>query len=85
MVSLFATMARQLAKFNDAFRDQLILVLSESPNAARQGIQPQLKKLFVEPLGRVTTPHAVVAVVEALDECANGRAPEITQILASVI
>jgi hypothetical protein len=36
---LFATIARQLAKFSSAFKDQLILILSENPDTGHQGIQ----------------------------------------------
>jgi hypothetical protein len=80
---LFATVAYQLAKFSEAFKDELLLVLSKNPDAGRQGIQPQLRKLIVGPLGGVMPILSVV--VDALDECTDGRAQEIIRILASMI
>jgi hypothetical protein len=78
------TIAFQLAKFDQAFKDQIVAALDNDLDAGHLSLLDQLKKLIITPLASpfvgVDRP-VVLIVVDALDECERSGAEKLLQFL----
>ena len=64
---IFPTLAFQLAHRYPCFREELLPVLTASPDVGRESLCSQMEKLILGPLK--TTQIATLIVIDALDEC----------------
>jgi hypothetical protein len=81
---IFPTIASLLSQHSPEFCAQLIAAVKEYPDIGHALPDEQLKRLIVEPLGRITLfDHPVVIVVDALDEGKDEKAPEIILLALS--
>jgi len=64
---IFPTLAFQLAHRYPRFREELIPVLTASPDVGRESLCSQMEKLIVGPLK--TTHDPTLIIIDALDEC----------------
>jgi len=64
---IFPTLAFQLAHRYPPFREELIPVLTASPDVRRESLCSQMEKLIVCPLKTTHTPTLII--IDALDEC----------------
>jgi len=65
--TIFPTLARQLAYWHSAFRQELLQVLRHNPKAAEEGLDLQMKELIVHPLKAANIQTLII--IDALDEC----------------
>ena len=65
--TIFPTLAFQLAHRYPHFRDELLPVLTASPDVGRESLCSQIEKLIVGPLQ--TTKIPTLIIIDALDEC----------------
>ena len=64
---IFPTLAFQLAHRYPRFREELLPVLTASPDVGRESLCSQMEKLIVGPLK--TTHDPILIIIDALDEC----------------
>ena len=64
---VFPTLAFQLAHRYPPFREELLPVLTASPDVGRETLCSQMEKLIVGPLKTTQTPTLII--IDALDEC----------------
>ena len=64
---IFPTLAFQLAHRYPRFREELLPVLTASPDVGRESLCSQIEKLIVGPLK--TTHISTLIIIDALDEC----------------
>ena len=64
---IFPTLAFQLAHRYPSFREELLPVLTASPDVGRESLCSQMEKLIVGPLK--TTQTLTLIIIDALDEC----------------
>ena len=64
---IFPTLAFQLAHRYPHFREELLPVLTASPDVGRESLCSQMEKLIVGPLK--TTRDSTLIIIDALDEC----------------
>ena len=64
---IFPTLAFQLARRYSRFREELLPVLTASPNLRRESLYSQMEKLIVGPLKTIHDPTLII--IDALDEC----------------
>ncbi|CAE6509641.1 unnamed protein product [Rhizoctonia solani] len=82
---VFPTIAYQLARFSSPFRYALSQVLGREPDAHTKVIQVQFERMILEPWQSANSslPTNIVVVIDALDECEDGRGVE--QILDALL
>ncbi|KAG6829936.1 hypothetical protein H0H87_009696 [Tephrocybe sp. NHM501043] len=75
---IFPTFAYLFVRCDVQLRNRIVRVIRESPDIGHALPKEQLTKLLVKPLRRVytSTQRPIVLVLDALDECTGGRAPE---------
>ncbi|KAF5376955.1 hypothetical protein D9615_007256 [Tricholomella constricta] len=75
---IFPTFAYHFARCDVELRNRIVHVLIDLPDIGHALPRDQLPKLLVEPLRSVYTgtQRPIVLILDALDECAGGRAPE---------
>ncbi|EMD37025.1 hypothetical protein CERSUDRAFT_124016 [Gelatoporia subvermispora B] len=80
------TLAVSLARRSPAYRSALVSVLKDHPDAGHDDLDLQVERLIEQPLLKAF-PHnrdpTMVLVVDALDECSDGKATE--RVLAKLI
>ena len=69
---IFPTLAFQLAHQYPHFRQKLLDILKERPDAGHESLRSQMEKLLVGPLKATQT--ATLIIIDALDEC-NDKEP----------
>jgi hypothetical protein len=65
--TIFPTLAFQLAHRYPRFREELLPVLTASPDVGRESLCSQMEKLIVGPLKTTNIPTLII--IDALDEC----------------
>jgi len=78
--TIFPTLAFQLAHRHPRFRDELLPVLTASPDVGRESLCSQMEKLIVGPFHATQT--STLIIIDALDEC---RDEEPASALLSVL
>ncbi|KAF8060790.1 hypothetical protein FPV67DRAFT_307115 [Lyophyllum atratum] len=75
---IFPTFAYLFARCDVQLRNRIVRVIKDSPDIGHALPKEQLTKLLIEPLRKVYTgsQRPIVLVLDALDECTGGRAPE---------
>ncbi|KAF8749388.1 WD40 repeat-like protein [Rhizoctonia solani] len=71
--NIIPSIAYQLARFSLPFRNVLVEILGQKPDAHTQGLAEQYEQLIIEPLKKVkdSLPDDFIVVIDALDECDN--------------
>lgn len=83
---IFPTLAYLTACCDVRLRNKIVQVINMTPDIGHALPKEQLTKLLIEPLCKVGSKRPILFVLDALDECTGGRAPEtILTALASVI
>jgi hypothetical protein len=88
---IFPSLAYSFARRDVRLRNRIVQVINDSPDIGHALAKEQLSRLLIEPLLREGlreegSRRSILLVLDALDECAGGRAPEtILTALASVI
>ena len=67
LLSIFPTLAVQLARKYTGFRSTFIQLVQSDPEIVHESLYNQLKKLIVQPLAKSAIP--TIIVIDALDEC----------------
>ena len=81
---IFPTLAFQLACQYPRFRQELLQVLKERPDAGQESLCSQMEKLIVRPLK--ATRISTLLIIDALDECKDGEpASAILSILSRYV
>ncbi|CAE6440938.1 unnamed protein product, partial [Rhizoctonia solani] len=77
---ILPTIAYQLARFSDPFRGALVQVLDRDPDVHTKEPRTQFQRMILEPLHSVrgSLPTKIVIVIDALDECTDGKGVEQT-------
>ncbi|KAG8731187.1 hypothetical protein FRC11_004765 [Ceratobasidium sp. 423] len=72
---IFPTIAYQLARFSHPFCLALVQALEKSPDLQHRALEKQFEGMIAVPLRDTanTLPPCVVVVIDALDECEDGR------------
>ncbi|GLB36785.1 hypothetical protein LshimejAT787_0310720 [Lyophyllum shimeji] len=75
---IFPTFAYLFARCDVQLRNRIVHVIKDSPDIGHALPREQLVKLLIGPLRKVYTgtQRPIVLVLDALDECTGGRAPE---------
>jgi hypothetical protein len=74
---IFPTIASLLSQYSPEFCAQLVTAVKEYPDIGYALPDEQLKRLIVEPLGRMASfQRPLVIIVDALDECKDDKTPE---------
>ncbi|CUA72683.1 Envelope glycoprotein B [Rhizoctonia solani] len=75
---ILPTIAYQLARFSDPFRGALVQVLDRDPDVHTKEPRTQFQRMILEPLHSVrgSLPTKIVIVIDALDECNDGKGVE---------
>ncbi|KAG5636925.1 hypothetical protein H0H81_006358 [Sphagnurus paluster] len=75
---IFPTFAHHFARCDIQLRNAILRVIKETPDIGHALPAEQLAKLLIGPLQStcMASPRPIVLILDALDECAGGRAPE---------
>jgi hypothetical protein len=83
---IFPSLAYSFARRDMRLRNMIIEVINDSPDIGHALAEEQMSRLLIGPLRRKGSKQPVLLILDALDECTGGRAPEtILSALASGI
>lgn len=83
---IFPSLAYSFARRDVRLRNRIVEVINDSPDIGHALVTEQLSRLLIEPLLNEGSKRSVLLILDALDECTGGRAPEtILTALASEI
>ena len=83
---IFPSLAYSFARRDVRLRNKIVQVINNSPDIGHALPKEQLSRLLIEPLRREGSRGPILLILDALDECTGGRAPEtILTTLASEI